>query len=333
MQKISPDRVRLGTQEALELSDRILVHSGYAPADARVISAHFVDAALCGYEYSGMPKLLDAIEHRRAKEPRKPVATLRETPVSILLDGGNNIGMLAVYRATELAIAKARTSGIALVGVTNSWMSGRSAYYMEMVARADLIGVHTVGAARSVAPVGGTKPILGTNPIAFGFPGPAGPLIVDMGTSAIMLTDMSLRQRVGEPLPEGVAIDVEGRPTRDATAAMKGAMLPFGGHKGFGLALAMQAMGILGGSGMLGYDKDYGYVLIVIDPSIMLPVDDYKARLANLVARVKGVPRQPGVDEIRLPSERSFRERERNRPLGIEFDRLIYDRLLAYCPG
>jgi len=331
MQKISPDRVLLGTEEALDLAARVLIRTGYAPADAGVIAAHLIDAALCGYEYSGMPKLLDVIDHRRAVQPRTPIAVLRETPVSLLVDGGNNVGMLAVYRATEMAIAKVRTMGIVLVGVTNSWLSGRNAYYMEMVARAGLVGLHTVGAARSVAPLGGTRPILGTNPIAFGFPGRDGPTIVDMGTSAIMLSDLWLRGRLGESLPEGVAIDAQGRPTRDPAAAMQGAVLPFGGHKGFGLAFALQALAILGGAGLGSFDRDYGYVLIVIDPTIMIPLADFQTRLADLVARVKAVPRQPGVDEIRLPSERSFRERERNRARGLEFDRIVYDRLLERC--
>ncbi len=124
-------------------------------------------------------------------------------------------------------------------------MSGRSAYYVEMVARAGLIGIHTVAAPPMVAPLGGARPALGTNPIAFGFPMDGDPLVIDLGTSAFMGTDLQFRQRLGIPLPEGVAIDEHGRPTTDAAAARRGAILPFGGHKGYALALAMHALGVL----------------------------------------------------------------------------------------
>ena len=144
---------------------------------------------------------------------------LRETEVSVLYDGGNNVGMLTMYHAAKAAIAKAAAHGISLVAVNNSWMSGRSAYYVEIIANADLIGIHTAGSTRTVAPPGGTRPALGTNPIAFGLPSSRGPLVFDMGTSAFMGTDLAYRERAGQLLPEGVAIDSEGRLTRDPIMA------------------------------------------------------------------------------------------------------------------
>ena len=128
-----------------------------------------------------------------------------------MYDGGNNVGMLALYHATRAAIAKAAAHGFAVAGVTNSWMSGRSAYYCEMIAKADLVGIHTASSSRSVAPFGGARPALGTNPIAFGMPSADGPVVLDMGTSAFMGTEMALRERLGQLLPEGVAIDPAGR--------------------------------------------------------------------------------------------------------------------------
>jgi LDH2 family malate/lactate/ureidoglycolate dehydrogenase len=128
---------------------------------------------------------------------------LRETEVSVLYDGGNNVGMLAMYHASRGAIAKAATHGLAIVGVSNSWMSGRSAYYVEMIANANLIGIHTADSTRAVAPPGGTRPELGTNPIAFGLPSSRGPIVFDMGTSAFMGTDLVYRERMGHLLPQG----------------------------------------------------------------------------------------------------------------------------------
>ena len=119
-----------------------------------------------------------------------------------------------------------------------------------MIARADLVGIHTAASARTVAPFGGTRPALGTNPIAFGMPSSRGPVVFDMGTSAFMGTDLAYRARLGKQLPERVAVDAEGRPTRDPVQARLGALLPFGGHKGFGLAFIVQAFGVLSGSAL-----------------------------------------------------------------------------------
>src|SRR5262249_2486639 len=143
---------------------------GYDAEEARILADHVLDAALCGYEYSGLPKLLNVAEHPRHAAGRRPLRVLKETSVSVLLDGGNQNGMLGMYDATRAAIEPATAHGVALVGVTNLWMSGRSAYYVEMAARAGLVAIHTVAAPPLVAPHGGRRPALGTNPIAFGFP-------------------------------------------------------------------------------------------------------------------------------------------------------------------
>ena len=194
---MSSDRIHLSVAQAREHSEGALRGIGYDAEEARIIADHAVDAALCGYEYSGLAKLLNIPEHRRFKRPRYAMKVLRETEISTLYDGGNNVGMLVMYRAARAAIEKAKARGIAVVGVTNSWMSGRSAYYMEMIANADLVGIHTAASARSVAPFGGTRPALGTNPIAFGMPSSRGPVVLDMGTSAFMGTALAYRQRLG----------------------------------------------------------------------------------------------------------------------------------------
>src|SRR6266404_8706100 len=229
---MSPNRIRLSVSEAREPAERAMRGIGYDQEEARIVADHAIDAALCGYEYSGLAKLLNIPEHRRFKHPRQPISVLRETELSTLYYGGNNVGMLAMYHTTRSAIAKAATRGIAIVGVTNSWMSGRNAYYVEMIANAGLVGIHTAGSAPSVAPPGGVRAVLGTNPIAFGLPSSRGALVFDMGTSAFMGTDLVYRERLREQLPEGVAIGADGYPTRDTAQARGGALLPFGGYKG-----------------------------------------------------------------------------------------------------
>jgi LDH2 family malate/lactate/ureidoglycolate dehydrogenase len=197
-----------------------------------------------------------------------------------------------------------------------------------MIAKAGLVAVHTAASSELVAPPGGTRPILGTNPIAIAVPSSRGPIVLDMGTSAFMMTEVLLRERLGEPLPEGVAIGPDGKPTTDAALARQGALLPFGGYKGFGLALMMQAMGLLAGFGANG-ERDYGYLFIAFKPDLLGPADVFERRVTELIDRVKAIPKQPGVDEIRIPSERAFRTRERLLHEGLEIDRLVFDALVA----
>ncbi len=326
MDNVAQDRVRLSAGEAQALAEQALGRIGFDAEEARIIADHVVDAALCGYEYSGLPKILNVAEHRQLRQPRRPLRALRETPVSALFDGGNNNGMVAMYRATQVAIAKAREHGFAVVGVNNSWVSGRSAHYVEMAARAGLIGIHSVNSRPHVAAPGSAGPATGTNPIAFGFPTLHEPFVIDLGAAAFMGTDLIFQERRNAVLPEGVALDAQGRPTRDP--AQVHAILPFGGYKGFALAMAMQSLGVLAGSG-LGDDKTYGYLIMAIKPDLMLPLDDFRRDMSEMLARVKATPRQPGVDEIRMPSERAFRERARALREGVEIDRRIYDALLA----
>jgi LDH2 family malate/lactate/ureidoglycolate dehydrogenase len=325
---MAQDRIHLSVDEAHEHSERALRGIGYDAEEARILADHMIDAALCGYEYSGLAKILNIPEHRRFQRPRRPMSVIRETAVSVLYDGGNNVGMLAMYHAARAAIAKAKEHGFAVVGVTNSWMSGRSAYYCEMIAGADLVGIHTASSSRSVAPYGGMRAALGTNPIAFGMPSVQGPVVLDMGTSAFMGTELALRERLGQSLPEGVAIDPDGKPTRDPSVARHGALLPFGGYKGYGLGFIVQAMGVLAGSA-IDPDGDDGYLFIVFKPDLLVPLADFKAELTSLIDRIKSVPTLPGFNEVLIPGERGFKSRKRLLRDGIEVDRLVYDALAA----
>jgi L-2-hydroxycarboxylate dehydrogenase (NAD+) len=171
--------------------------------------------------------------------------------------------------------------------------------------------------------------VLGTNPIAFGFPMEPDPLVIDLGTSAFMGTDLQFRQRLGIPLPDGVAIDEHGRPTTDARAARRGALLPFGGHKGYVLALAMHALGVL----CTPDQETGGYLFIAFKPDLFVALDDYRRALAEEIAEIKATPRQDGVDEIRIPGERAYRERARLTREGIEIDRRIHDALIRLADG
>jgi LDH2 family malate/lactate/ureidoglycolate dehydrogenase len=215
-------------------------------------------------------------------------------------------------------------------------MTGRSAYYCEMIARAGLVVLHTVSSPPAVAPFGGTRPALGTNPIAFGFPTDSDPLVIDMGTSAFMGTDLQFRARLGTPIPAGVALGPDGQPTTDAVTAHQGALLPFGGpeggYKGFGLALAMDALGALT-AGIRPADAVSGYMFLAFKPDLFLSPDAYRHEVARRIGAIKATPRQTGTAEIRIPGERSYATRSRLVREGIEIDRKIHDALGRLAEG
>lgn len=310
--------------------------AGFDDDEARILTDHVLDAALCGYEYSGLPKLLNVVDAAEFRLPRRPIAATRETATTAMLDGGNNTGMVAAYRAAEATILRAGANGLAIVCLANTWMTGRSAYYCEMIARAGLVVIHTVAAPAAVAPFGGARPALGTNPIAFGFPTLGDPLVIDMGTSAFMGTDLQFRARLGLPIPEGVAVGPDGQPTTDATTARRGALLPFGGpeggYKGFGLALAMDALGALT-AGMRPADAVSGYVFIAFKPDLFVPLDEYRREVSGRIETIKATPRQAGIAEIRIPGERGYATRARLMREGIEIDRKIHDALGRLAEG
>jgi LDH2 family malate/lactate/ureidoglycolate dehydrogenase len=322
--------VRLSVSEATATAEHALVRIGFSLPESRVIAAHLLDAALCGYTFAGLPRILTIAEDPRTRQGRTPVCIVRETPVSALVDGGNYVGYYAIHRAAEIAIEKAQQSRFALVGVHNCHLSGRGAYYLEMIARAGFVGIHAASAPPIVVPLGGKRPALGTNPIAFAVPGDPNPFIFDMGTAAIMRGEVILRSRTGEKLPDGVAVDREGNQTTDPAAALLGGILPFGGHKGYGLSCMMQAICLLAGTAMpRGRVQDYGFLFVVFDPGLLIPLEQFKEQLETLLSIIKATPRQSGVSDIRISSERAFAERDKRRKEGIVLDQGVYEAIKA----
>ena len=327
------DTVRMSVAEATALGERALRTLGYPADEARIIVDQLIDNALCGYKFAGLPRILAIADDVKSRDARSPVRIVHETPVSALLDGGNNVGYIAAYRGAEVAIRKVREMGIASVGVHNSYFSGRNAYYVERIVDAGYFAFHVACGQPLVVPAGGAKPAFGTNPISFGFPSDSGPVVVDLGTASIMSGEVKLHALLGLPLPEGVGFDRDGRPSRDAAAVVHGGVSAFGGHKGYALCFAIQAMGLLAGAALTrNRVQDYGFLFIALNPDIMLPGQNFKAQMAELVRAVKATPRQPGVDEIRIPSERAYRERDRRRIEGIVLERKVIEALEALQP-
>lgn len=329
-----PDTIRLTESEACAIGETAVQRIGYTAEDARIVVDQLIDNMLCGYKFAGLPRILAMAGDKKLKLGRTPITVVKETPVSALMDGGNNVGYVAAFRGAEKAVEKARTHGIACVGVYNSYYSGRNAYFVEHIVKQGFVAMHTASAQPHVVPPGATKPALGTNPICFGFPSEEGPITFDIGTASLMWGDIMLHAHLGEPLPDGVGVDENGNPTRDASAVLKGGVTPFGGkehvHKGYGLSFAIQALGLLAGSFLSkGMVRDYGFLFWAVNPEIMLPGNDFKARMSEYVREMKALPKQAGVKEIRIPSERANKERERRRVEGIVVKRKVIDSLKA----
>ena len=328
------ETVTLSVEEATRLGIKALRAVGFTEEEAGVITAHLVDAALCGYPFAGLPRILTINDIPRTHQPRSPVRIVHETEVSALMDGGNHVGYYAVYQAMRVAIEKAKKSRIAIVGMYRSQMSGRNAYYLEHIAREGLVGIHLATGVHLVLPHGGAKPALGTNPIAFGFPTSGDPFIVDLGTAGMMLGEIILRTRTGEALPEGIAVDSSGAPTTDPHDALEGGVFPFGGHKGYALSLGIQSMCLLAGSARAYRPKqDYAFMFLAFDPEVLMPRGEFEAALHELIANIRNTPPLDPDNPVRIPSERAFRERERNRKLGIPLAPEVHRQLVALAEG
>ena len=316
-------RVRLPIAAARSIAQRAMSSVGFNTTECEILADHVIDAALCGYEYSGLPKLLNLIDHPNFKLPRRPTEVIKDSGSTLYLDGGNQDGMIGLHAVTQTLIERTRSHALAMVGVRNMWMSGRSAFFVEMAARAGLVGILTVAAPPTVAPLGGAKPVLGTNPIAFGFPMAPDPVIIDLGTSALMGTDLQFRSRLGIALPQGVAIDRLGAPTTDPAAARQGALLPFSGHKGYALGLAMHALGMLCRSD----PGNTSYLFIAFKPDVFADAG-YSELLSLEIQRIRATPLREGFSNIRIPGERAQQERARRMREGIEVDRPVYEELM-----
>jgi len=324
----SEKTVRLSVNEAQALGEKVLLKLGFTPDEAAIVVAHLVDASMWGYEFAGLPRILVIAERPELKKPRTPMAIVKETPVSALLDGGNQVGYISYARAADIAVEKVRMSGVAVVGVRNSWFAGRNAYYLEKIARAGFAAISFGSSTPTVVPPGAILKALGTNPLAIALPGKVNPFIFDMGTAAVMSGEMLMKAFLGEDFSEVVGVDRHGTPTRVARDMVDGGVFPFGGHKGYGLSVAIQALGLMAGARLRNGDvSDFGYLLIAFDPGLLMPAGQFTSELEELLTRIKGLPKQAGVSEIRIPSERGFREREIRREQGVLVNKLVVERL------
>jgi LDH2 family malate/lactate/ureidoglycolate dehydrogenase len=318
--------MQISSTEARALSEDILRRHGFDPGEAAEITDVLVEAHLWGRPTSGLNHLRYVV---KAAVDRRPVTVVREDSRSVLLDGGNNPGFLVAARAMRMAIAKAKESGLATAAARNAYLGGINGYYAMMAARQDLIGLVTVSSGRRVAPAGGIDPLFGTNPLAIAIPTLDEPIVLDMATASTNVGSIERARRRGEPIPPGQAVTADGSPTIHAATALGGAILPFGGHKGAGLAMIVQCLGMLGGGAIVPEGiRDFGYFLLAIDPSLFMPIEDYKARTSELAAMMRASRPATSGDTVRVPGERSLKQRARRLAEGIDIDDGLYRELL-----
>lgn len=291
-----------------------LAQNGLSRDDNLRIAEQVIWADMSGIKPMGVAKLTGT-EPLQNMKPHAERAVERDTKLSQLIDAGGYPAPLVSQQATDIAIQKAKEHGFGIVGVRNTFSSNLAqAFYVERMAKQDLIGIAMARGPASTAPFDSIDPLFATNPIGFAFPTKDEPLVFDMTTAAMTWSGLILARANGQTLPDNIAIDTEGNPTTDPATAMAGATLPFdGSYKGSGLGLIVETFG-----GPLvnslycdpDLDHEYGSLFMAIDPNLLVDVADFKDHSSDLIQKIKNSRKKSGVKEIRLPGERARQSRQ-----------------------
>ncbi len=302
--------MKIALIELREITYKAIKTFGYTDDEANVIQDILLFAQLRGNN-QGIVKLIgDGIPRREGVS--KP-SIVKETPVSVLLSGNNTHAMLVMNEATELAIQKAKSTGIGIGGNFNSTEStGALGYYVEKIAREGLIGMAFASAPfQTTAIYGSNEARLCTNPLAYGIPTKDDPIVLDMSTSSMAYYGLIEAKTAGLDISDEIGFDSSGNKTTDPAEVMSGALKAFGGHKGSGLALVVQVLaGAFVGADSFDNESDNaGNLVIAIDPEIFHDLEKFKLEVTSIVQRLKSSRKLDGVEDIMMPGERgnSFR--------------------------
>ena len=313
-----------------------LAKLGLPDRDALTVAALMAEADLQGSDGHGVSRLPQYARRIKAGgfNIRPNIHVVREQASMALLNGDNGMGHLVMKRAAEIAIEKARGTGIAWVSSQFSNHAGPASLYATMPLAHDMIGLYfAVGNANHLPPWGGLDMLLSTNPIAAAIPaGNEKPIVLDMATTVAAYGKVKTKALRGETMPEGWMIDRQGKPLTDPKRADEGMLLPLGGmeagYKGYGLAMIIGLLaGTLGGAAMgrevIDFNHDDGGVtntgqaIAAINVSAFGDVAVFKASVDALVRDFRDSRRMPGVDRIFVPGERSHETRAKRANLGI----------------
>lgn len=324
--------MKIDRQRARETAIAAFRAHGVSAEDARVTAEMLVTAEARGTSSHGLirlPRYLRGIEHGNV-DTDGDIKVVRDGGATATIDGGSRLGPAVAMEAIGEATVRADENGVGLVGVHNCTHLGMLGYYTDTVRREGYATFAMTNTEPAMPPYGGTEPVLGTNPIAIGLPTEP-PFNLDMSTSAIARGSINAAAERGEAIPEGVALDADGAPTNDPEAALEGTILPFGGPKGSGLAIAIEILagGLVGAA--MGHDVTGTYhtedpctkgdLFVVIDPEAVAG-ENFAEEASEFLRALKKTETAVGTDEIRIPGEASLAgEREKT----IEVDDEVWE--------
>ncbi|CAN7725956.1 Ldh family oxidoreductase [Variovorax paradoxus] len=338
------DSIRMKLDEVHELATTLLLAQGFNQAHANAIANTVTAAERDECRHHGLfriPFYVNALRAGQASGDAEPTVD-DLAPAVIRVDAHYGFSPLALEVGDELLAKRAQETGIAALAVNNALNVAALWPEVERLANRGLVAFAFVAAAPYVAPHGGTKPLYGTNPMAFAWPRlNHPPMVFDQASSASARGEIQVRLRDGKPLPEGWAVGPDGKPTTDPKAALAGAQMPFGGVKGASIAMMVELLaGPLVGD-LLSYEageKDVantgapcgGELIIAIDPVRCLKNGNRKAQLEHGEQLFSKILEQEGT---RLPSQRRYEARGRTVVEGVTVPRSLYDTLKLFSTG
>ena len=309
--------------------------------DSKITADSLVSANLRGVDSHGVTRLQIYVQRLQsgAINPKPDVKTVQESDSVLVIDGDNGLGQVVGAKAMQLGMPKAKEKGGLYIGVKRSSHFGTGAFFVKQGLEQDLITYAMSNAPSTMAPWGGKEPYFGTNPYAYGIPaGSNKPIILDMATSVVARGKVIMAEKRGETIPEGWAIDKDGKPTTDSKAALEGSVLPFGGPKGYAISLMIDVMsGVLTGAGfgphinnIYGdFDKsqNVGHFFQLIDVNKFMPATEFKSRVDQMINEIKSSAKADGVEEIFLPGEIEEKIEEDRLKNGIPIPQDVYEEI------
>lgn len=307
----------------------ILAAAGLPEPDALLVASSLVDANLRGVDSHGVSRIPIYVKRLQLGlvNPHPDVHVASEAGGALVIDGDNGMGQVVMQRSLELALSRVPSARTVSVAVRNSNHYGSGAYFAKKAAAANT-AIFLYGSAPStMAAWGGRERFLGTNPYTFCVPaGNREPMMLDMATSVVARGRIILAQQVGERIPEGWAVDPNGEPTTDPESALAGSVLPFGGPKGYGIALMVEVMAAMFSGAASGpeigdlYDdldrpQGVGAFFTLHDIGAFQPLNHFSQRMEHLFDAIK--QSGPPDREVLIPGELEARAAQRNKEHGI----------------
>ncbi len=325
------DVTLFSAEELTAYGRAMFLSAGMSDADAALIAGDLVKANLRGVDSHGISRIPMYLERLRQGlvNPRPQVKVTKVAGAVAHVDGDNGMGFVASDVAMKTACDLAAEMGIGMAGVHRSTHFGMGACYALRAIERGFISMIFTNSSPAIPMWGGRTTFLGASPIAAGIPGGEHPpFVMDMAMTVIARGKIRLAAMKGDPIPEGLALDVDGNPTTDAAKAFEGVCLPFGGVKGSVLATLMDLMsGVFTGANFGGDVKslyfdhsepqNVGHLFFAIRPDLFMSLTDFGMRMDEFYNRIKELPRAAGVGEIMLPGEPEQRREDQRRRDGI----------------